>query len=478
MKPVHFIALALILSLGLFNGITGLSPQIKQYKREQNIAKVFNRWWQDAGAQEFRQAGLEPTKQIKNEEFERYREKYLQQNPSYIIEDRIKVMKKDYRDWWDNQGGREAFFQENGRFPNEADYKRGLDSWINSFTDKFLRYNLAFVPKRGDYKKVLTCWMLFPGVCSFLIFATLFFVAISQIVRRWNLLFILGFTALATLIAPISVDCLAATSFFDHYADERYMGMSLTVAFLLGVICFSHRRVPVKPMVTNICILGTILDMIVNWFINPGIFGAVTVLTPVYFGLGVLAGTKLEPRRKSREEVNAENLEKRLRENASKNPIAERKAKTRALIEEGFASAKNGLPEQAHQQISTAITMLLQEHPVDANLVKTTIERVTAPDQYLEFSSNQWMEWGETAKAKNAPEAAVLLLKKSLSLEKSANFARRALFILGEISINNKIDIEDGVARLKKVIEMNGNDILAMQAKRMLESQSEKTANQ
>ena len=89
---------------------------------------------------------------------------------------------------------------------------------------------------------------------------------------------------------------------------------------------------------------------------------------------------------------------------------------------------------------------------------------------YVEISSNQWLEWGEIAKAKNAPKAAVKLLKKGLSLEKDRNFARRALFILGETCIRNKIELEDGKKRLQKVIEMNGNDILAKQAQKILES--------
>lgn len=471
MKPFHYVALVLILALGIFNGITGLAPVIKQHNREQNIVRTFNRWWKDVGAQEFQNAGLAPTKQLKYEEFVRYREKYNQQNPSFIIEERIESMKKDYREWWENQGGRESFVKENNRYPDEQDFRVSLDSWINKFTNKFVRYSYAFVPKQGNYESAFTSWMLFPNVYSFLSFAAFFFFACVMLNERWKVWITLGFTALLAVSSPILVDILAGTSFFNHYADDRYMGMSLAVVFLLGASAFGPQKKSVPQKITAIAVAGLLIEMIINWFANPGIFGAVTILSPACFGLGALAGMKIEPRRKSRDEINAEALQERLRQNAARNPMAERKAKTRALIEAGFTSAKNCRPDQAQLQLGQALTQLLQEHPVDTSLVKSTAERMTAPDQYLEFSSNQWLEWGEIAKAKNAPEAAIALLKKSLSKEKDKNFARRALFILGDICINNKIEMQDGINRLQKVIEMNGNDMLAMQARRMLEAQ-------
>jgi hypothetical protein len=144
------------------------------------------------------------------------------------------------------------------------------------------------------------------------------------------------------------------------------------------------------------------------------------------------------------------------------------KTKTRALIESGLSSAKGGSPDQAARQLTQAMVQLLQEHPIDANLVMSLADRMSM--HYVEISSNQWLEWGEIAKAKNAPSAAIKLLKKGLSLEKDRNFARRALFILGETSISNKIEIDEGIKRLKKVIEMNDSDMLAKQSKKILDS--------
>lgn len=471
LKPVHYVVLVIVLALGIFNGITGLAPQIKQHSRENNIVKTFNRWWKDTGAQEFKAVGLEPTKQLKAEEFQRYREKYLQQNPSYIIEERVETMKKDYLEWWENQGGRQSFLQENGRYPNDADYQLSLDTWLDKFTDKFVRYRFAFVPKQERFERTLTSWMLFPGVLSFIVFAGLFFFTIPKLYRRWPLWILAGSIVLAAICSPVLIYILAGTSFFDHYASERFMGMSLVVAFLLGATAFGSKKQEIPQTYLYVSVAGLLVDMIINWFANPGIFGTATVLSPVCFGLGAVAGLKIEPKRKTRDEIIAETLEKKLQEETPKNPIAERKAKTRALIDEGFTSAKNCNQEKAQQQLGQALTLLLQEHPVDKALLKSTAERMTAPDQYLDFTTTQWMEWGEIAKAKNAPEAAIALLKKSLSKEKDRNFARRALYLLGEICINNKIELQDGINRLQKVIEMNGNDMLAMQAKKMLEAQ-------
>ena len=148
--------------------------------------------------------------------------------------------------------------------------------------------------------------------------------------------------------------------------------------------------------------------------------------------------------------------------------MAEMKAKTRAMIESGIENAKGGRSDQALRLLSQAMIQLLQEHPIDKVAVRSLADSMNK--LYIEISSNQWLEWGEIAKAKNAPEAAIMLLKKGLSLEKDKNFARRALYTLGETCVTNKIELEDGIKRLQKVIEMNSTDILAKQAQRILDN--------
>jgi len=466
--PLYYVVFLVIAGIGIFNAVTGVMPQIKQDRYEKGIVKSFDKWWEEEGSNKFKAIGLEPTEKIREEEFEQFRDRALALKPSYIVEDRIEVMKKDFREWWEIRGGKEDFIKEHNRYPGEADYQQELTKWIDNYTDKFVRYNMAFIPKKGHYDRLLTSWLLFPSVWSFIIFGVFFIFVLAQLNRRWNWYIFWGITVALVLGGGIFVDILTGTSFFDHYSAERYMGMSLALAFLLGAASFAPRKDLVPQRVTAVCIIGLMLDMAVNWFVNPGIFGAVAIMSPVMFGAGAFSGIKIETRRKSKREMKLEALEERARKVANRNPLAEMKAKTRAMIESGISSAKGGSPDQATRLLTQAMIQLLQEHPIDADLVVSVADRMSM--HYIEISSNQWLEWGEIAKAKNAPKAAIKLLKKGLSLEKDRNFARRALYILGETCICNKIELEDGMKRLQKVIEMNNTDILAKQAKKILES--------
>lgn len=470
LKPVHYLVIALVLGLGIFNGITGVMPGIKQARYEKGIEKSFEKWWDSEGADQFRAVGLEPSEKIRQEEFVQFRERALSQKPSYKVEDRIETMNADFRQWWEIKGGKEAFAEEHKRYPDEADFRRELATWIDNYTDKFVRYRMAFVPKKAQYDRMMTSWMLFPGIWSFLIFALFFTFAVVQLERRWQWFILWGCAIGFALLGGVLVSVLTGTSFFDHYDGERYMGMSLALAFLLGASAFAPRKDMGSQKISVICFAGLFLDMAVNWFLNPGIFGAVTVLEPLCFAGGALAGLKIETRRKTRRELAQDALEERARRNASRNPMAELKDRTRKLMEAGFSSAKVGQFDQAQRQLTQAMNQLLQEHPVDKPLLKSFTQRLTSPTLYIEIFSNQWLEWGEIAKTKNAPEAAIMLLKKGLSREKDPNFARRALYVLGETCVSSKIETEDGMKRLQKVIEMNSTDILAKQAQKILDS--------
>ncbi|MCF0221157.1 MAG: hypothetical protein HUK19_02575 [Fibrobacter sp.] len=479
LKISHFVVLALILGLGIFNAITGVRPYIKQHNRERNIVETFDQWWNDVGAGQFSSVGLQPTEQIKSEEFERYREKYLAQNPSFIIEDRLPEMRQQFRNWWELEGGKIAYTQKHKKFmPTEDDFNREQEKWINKYTDNFVRYSFAFVPKRAQYERLFTSWLLFPSGFSFAIFAVFFFFAFYRMYPRWKIYITAGLIVLFAVGGGILVEILCSTSFFDHYSAERYMGMSLALCFLLGAAAFAPKRELAPQLVTVVSFVGLFLDMFVNWCVNPGLFSAVAILSPVCFGLGAFAGLKIETRRKTSSELQAEAIAERLRNNIQRNPMAERKAKTRKLVDDGFAKLKAGEMETAHRLLSQAISSLLQEHPVDKLAVKALVDRLMGPKVFIEFSSTQWLEWGEIAKTKNAPEAAVMLLKKGLSIEKDPNFARRALYTLGEICVNNKIELQDGINRLKKVIAMNDSDMMAKQAKRMLKALETKNSDE
>ena len=467
-KPIHYLVVLAIIGIGIFNGVTGIMPEIKQSRYEKGIEKSFDKWWEEEGANQFKVVGIEPTEKIRQEEFEQFRNRAFALKPSYIVEDRVETMRKDFREWWEIRGGKEEFIAKHNRYPGEADFRRELAEWIDNYTDKFPRYNMAFVPKKEQYDRLLTSWILFPSVWSYVLFAVLLVFTVVRLEKRWQWFILWGCIVGWALAGGVLVSVLTGTSFFDHYSGERYMGMSLTIAFLLGATAFAPRKDMVSQPISAVCFTGLLLDMAVNWFINPNIFGAVTVLSPIAFGAGAFAGLKIETRRKTRYELKQEALQERARRIERRNPMAEMKAKTRTMIQSGIENAKGGRPEQAFSLLTQSMVQLLQEHPIDKAMVLSLADSMNK--LYIEISSNQWLEWGEIAKSKNAPEAAILLLKKGLSLEKDKNFARRALYTLGETCVTNKIEAEDGIKRLQKVIEMNGTDILAKQAQRILDN--------
>ena len=468
-KPIHYLVFLAIIGIGIFNAVTGIMPQVKQSRYEKGIEKSFDKWWEEEGANQFKVVGIEPTEKIRQEEFEQFRNRAFALKPSYIVEDRVELMKKDFREWWEIRGGKEEFIAKNNRYPSESDFRRELAQWIDNYTDKFPRYNMAFVPKKEQYDRLLTSWILFPNVWSYAIFAICFIFTLVRLEKRWQWFILWGCIVGWALCGGILVSIMTGTSFFDHYSGERYMGMSLTIAFLLGATAFAPRKELAPQTVSAVCFTALLLDMAVNWFMNPNIFGAVAVLSPVAFGAGAFAGLKIETRRKTRYELKQDALAERARRIERRNPMAEMKTKTRAMIQSGIENAKGGRPEQAFSLLTQSMVQLLQEHPIDKATVLSLADSMNK--LYIEISSNQWLEWGEIAKAKNAPEAAIMLLKKGLSLEKDKNFARRALYTLGETCVTNKIELEDGIKRLQKVIEMNGTDILAKQAQRILDSQ-------
>ena len=188
LKIHHYVILGLVLAIGIFNAVTALSPQIKQKQRESNIEKVFEQWWETEGAKQFESVGLKADEKTRNEEFEQFRDRYLKENGTFVIEDRIEEMKKEFREWWEIKGGKEDFTKEKGYYPKENDFIREQNKWIKNFTDKNIRYRLAFVPEEGEYDRLLTSWILFPSVLSFLIFAGFFFFAYYRLSDRWGIL--------------------------------------------------------------------------------------------------------------------------------------------------------------------------------------------------------------------------------------------------------------------------------------------------
>lgn len=480
MKARHIVLLVLLISLGVFNATTALSPQMKQAKREKNIERIFNQWWEEERKGQFILVGLTPTDKIKQEEFDQYRERYLKQNDSYIVEEQIARLRPDFREWWENKGGKQEFEKKNGRYPKERDFENEFRIWSYNISDKDIRYKLAFVPIRENIECIMSSLILSPGVISFLIFLVYFFFAYNKLQRRFGAIVTLLFFFGAAFAGGFMVLGLTETSFFYHYTASRYMGQSIPLAFLLGCASFSNRN-DISSKVRQISISGVILNALADAFLYQGIFLTTAIAAPVFFGLGCVTGLKMPTRKLSQREQFADSLEERIERNTSRNLMAELKATTRKLFEEACDKGQKGFYEAGQQMLCKSMTYLLQERPFDMPMLKEILGKMEDPAMFFEVPSIQWFEWGGAAKRNGIPEAAIILLEKGLPLEKNETTARRALYSIGEMRLANKIGWAKGLEQLNKVIKIRNDDILASQAQRLLDkaaAQQEKAATE
>ena len=465
----HYVAFACIIAIGIFNAVTALSPIISQKELESNIEKSFEKWWAEEGAAQFRTVGLSDDEKTKLQEFAQYRERILSAGKSFDIEDRAKEMRTEFREWWENGGGKEKYTQEHSKYPTEKDFERECYRHIKKYKDRFVRYSMAYNPKDGEASRLTTSWILSPHWASFLVFAIFFAFAYILLAERWGVLITLGCFLLLAVSGGLVVAIFTETSFFSSYQAERYMGASIALAFLLGACIFDYGKKDVSSVVRGIAVTGLMLDIILNIFVNSGIFIAVAVASIPFFALGTFAGIKIPRRRKSIQELRSNALERRMQETAQRNITAERRKTTREKMDEGFSEAQKGHYDSARICLCQAMSSLLQEQPLDAETLKKFSERMVSPNLFIDVPCTQWLEWGEVARSRGCNEAALDLLEKGLTLEKDPKIARRAMFTIGDIRIRSGIEPKEGMKRLQKVIEMNGEDLLAKQAKRMLE---------
>ena len=459
-KIHHYITLVAFIAIGIFNFQTTFDPTVQQIRQEKDIIQSFEKWWNEERAEEFKKVGLTPDKNTKKQEFELYKERYRVENPTPIVEDRVEQMKTEFREWWENQGGKEQYAAEHGSYPTDKQYEAELEKWINNYKDKFARYRWAYIPSRGNTESLLTCSILFPSFWSYLFGVLFFMFALMQLEKRWNTLYVYAFAIVITIISGFFVDLLINTSFFEQFASDRYMGISLMVCFLLGANTFDKDRESLPSYVCKISEAGLVISMAIDWFLNPGIFNAVAAESPVFFALGGLAGYYM-PHRSEPATTTTANVH----DNVEKTPPGERIRKT---ISKGLEEANNGSTENAARLLQYGLTALLQEEPVKFQDVKDTVNKIAG--SYIELPSTQWFEWGATAKQKNIPEAAIVLLEKGLAKEKDPGFIRRAHLDIGELRIQTKLDVNVAMEHLNKVIQEKDDDKLAEQAKKLMEA--------
>jgi hypothetical protein len=456
----HYVTLVALVAIGVFNFETTLNPTIQQIRQEKDIHESFDKWWNEERAEEFKNVGLTPDDKLKEQELELYRERYRVENPTPIIEERIEEMKREFLDWWENQGGKEQYAAEHGSFPTDQQYVAELQKRINNYTDKFIRYRWAYVPSRGNTESLLTCSLLIPSTWSYIFFVVFFMFALMQLEKRWNALFIYVFAIAIAIVSGFFVDILTSTSFFDQFASQRYMGVSLMLCFLLGANTFDQDKSSISSFTSKIAQLGLAISMAIDWFLNPGIFNAVAVESPFFFALGGLAGYKMPHR--SDEVVVKPTVVKEVVETMTQGE------RTRKMISDGLDAASNGESENAARMLRYGLTALLQEEPVKFLEIKDSVNKIAG--SYVEIPGTQWLEWGATAKQKKIPEAAITLLEKGITKETDATLIRRAHFDIGELRIQTKIDVNAAMEHLGKVIKEKEDDLLAEQAKKLMET--------
>ncbi len=456
----HYVTLLAIAVLGVFNFQTTLNPTIQQIRQEKDIHESFDKWWEEERAQEFKNVGLTPNDTIKMQEFELYKERYQVEHPTPIIEERIEQIKVEFLEWWENQGGKEQYAAEHGSYPTDKQYEAELKKWIYKYTDKFIRYRWAYQPSRGNTESWLTCSLLLPSLWSYIFFVVFFMFALMQLEKRWHAFFVYVYAVVIAIISGFFVDLLVDTSFFWQFATEQYMGVSLMLCFLFGANTFDKEKDAIPSYVSKISQFALAGSMAIDWFLNPGIFNAVAVLSPFFFALGGLAGYAMPHRS----------------EGSTKQVVTEQKNEetvtpgehTRKMISNGLEAANNGETGNASRLLQYGLTALLQEEPVKFMEVKDAVNKIAM--SYAEIPSTQWIEWGATAKQKKIPEAAITLLEKGLAKETDAAIIRRAHFDIGELRIQTKSDVNVAMEHLSKVIKENDSDTLAEQAKKLMET--------
>ena len=465
----HLVVFAAILGIGIFNAVTALTPEINQFFLERNITKSFDQWWDEEGAAQIKAVGLEPDETIRQEKYEDYRTRYLKQQHSYIVEDRLEEMRHEFREWWEIKGGKQQWIDSHGNnYPNEQIFEQEWKEWSKKFKDKHIRYRLAFIPADDEYERLFTCWMLFPSFVGFLLFALLFGFAYVKLSDRWGAAIVLGCFILLAIGGGFIVSLFTGTSFFDHYAGERYMGLSIALAFFMGAMAFGPNQEEIPLWAKILAFVGFIADVATNWIINSGIYGAVSIASLLIFGLGIFAGVKIPTRRKTLEEVKAEAAAERMEKVTHSSPT-DQKRKTRAIIDSGLREANQGQYEKALPLLNQGMTALLQEPTADIDAINSLAEKMTDKNMYIDIKNTQWTEWGKSAKMKKVYDAALLMLEKGLKGETSGTYARRCLYDIGEIRVTQNILKEEGIARLQKVISLGDGDILALQAKKLLQ---------
>lgn len=456
-KKPYTVCVLFVLVLGALNLWIQCGPEIRENSRNREAVKAFGEYWESEGAKRFRDVGVEPTEKIRQEELESYLKKFHEANPTLVPEKRILQMKEDFRTWWETTGKKSYAASEIA--PDEKLYQSELNRYVRAYTETLPEYKLFYIPEESGFWNLFTCWILFPGAPSFLIFAAGFLFAMKILERRRGLL---QPTILFAASLPVSGVLFALTlplTYFVRESGTPYMGASLSLALLLGFAAFDKKSFPVQAAIPCVGIALLLSDALVNWFSCPNLYGWAAILEVPLFGIGALIGVKTPHRssKKSRTEGNAKTIQ------------VDPKKKLRESLKDALELANKAEYDHASQILSQDFGRLLSERPLDRECIEKTLESMLYPRFFFTIPAILWSSWAAEAAKKGLPEVAVKLYEKSLLQETDEKSRRRTLFYVGDLRLRHHIDREKGLEELKEVIDSGSpDDILANEARKWL----------
>ncbi len=391
-------------------------------------------------------------------------------------EQRVESMRQEFRQWWEYGGKTMLTIQGiNPDDPNE--YNQRLQTWISQYTDKKLRYKIHLVPNTATASQFFTAWILQPGWLSLALLLFFYPYVGIWLEERWgkvrNLLVFLFSCTLGNVLVY-----LVAGMLFRKYLDTPLTGTSFGIATAMGALVTTHAKMPVPLGLPNgkqpffhipailFAILWLVLDTIVNYSINPGLYTAAIPIVILMFPLGMFLGFRIPLRAKTAAEIRREQLEISL---SSTVDIAEvTRTANRTSLAEGFSAATRREFQHATDWLSKGFSGLLHENPVDEFTIDNAVERMVHPDMLIDISANQWLEWGNMLAKLNLPKSSILCLERNLSLERDEKYARMALLLSGGQRVKFAIDPDKGRKMLEKVISLKPDDLHAKRASDML----------
>lgn len=391
-------------------------------------------------------------------------------------EARIAEMKLEFRKWWE-YGGKTMLTIQGINPDNPEEYNTRLKDWIGKYTEKHFRYNIHLVPNTAEPHQFFTAWILQPGWLSLALFVWFYLYTSSWLDDRWgklrNLAVFIASCALGTTLLYMIAGVL-----FRKYLDTPFTGTSFGLAVSMGALAVTHQKssIPVSlpgksrrtyfiPVLLFVA-AWFILDSLVNWFANPGLYSAVVPINFLLIPLGVFLGLRIPARNKTVNEIRKEQLQAALERTVDLGETT--RTSNRTYLADGFAAATRREFQAATTLLTQGLAGLLRETPPDDVTIDNAVQRMVHPDMLIDVPANQWLEWGNQLSKVGLPGPSILCLERNLSLEHDERFARMALLLDGAQRVKYSIDPDKGRAILKKVIDIKSDDLHAKRAADML----------